>query len=143
MSGIAGMGTKFRRWNSATGEWEAIAEITNVDLSGMKRTTTEDTALDTPGGYETFIGGLRSGGDLKLSMNFTRNTYDLMLADFNSDLKQNYEIVFPDDDVTSFEFEGLVTDVPFKIDKNKITADVTIKISGQPAINSGSGPSPG
>jgi hypothetical protein len=143
MSGIAGVGTQFRRWNSATDAWERIAEVTNIDWSGMERATKEDTPLDVAGGYETFIGGLRKAGELKLAMNFTRDTYEVMLADFNNDARQNYELILPDDDQTSFEFEGLVKSMPLKVDKTLITADVSIQISGQPTINSGSGPSPG
>jgi predicted secreted protein len=73
-------------------------------------------------------------------MNFTRTTYDLMKEDFENDDAQNYEIVLPDSDVTSFEFEGLVTELPLEITTDdKVTANVTIKVNGQVTVNSGSG----
>jgi hypothetical protein len=140
---IAGMGTQFRRWNSATGNWERIALITKISGPDSKRDTQDTTSLDTLGGYRTFIGGLRDGGNVKLSMQFSRDTYEVMRADFEIDTLQNYEIVLPDDDQTSAEFQGLVTELPLSIDEKIITADVTIKISGPVTINSGSGPSPG
>jgi hypothetical protein len=73
-------------------------------------------------------------------MNFTRATYELMNTDFESSFLQNYEIYLPDTEGTSFEFEGLVTELGLAIPADdKITADVTIKVSGQIVINSGSG----
>jgi len=140
---IAGMGTQFRRWNSATGLWEKIALITKIVGPDSKRDTQDATALDTVGGYRTFIGGLRDGGNVKLSMQFSRDTYEVMRADFEDDDLKNYEIALPDNDQTSMEFMGLVTELPLSVDEKIITADVTIKISGPVTINSGSGPSPG
>ena len=140
---IAGMGTQFRRWNSTTGLWEKIALITKIGGPDSKRDTQDTTSLDTVGGYRTFITGLRDGGNIKLSMQFSRDTFEVMRADFEDDEHKNYEIVLPDDDRTSFEFAGLVTELPLSVDEKIITADTTIKISGVVNINSGSGPSPG
>lgn len=141
---VSGVGTEFRRWNTVTGEWEAIAQINSITGPGMSRDTIDTTALDTTGGYRTFITGFRNPGTVRLGMNFTRETYEQMLTDFESDTAANYEIVLPDDDNTSVEFEGLVTELPLNIPPDdKITADVTIQISGQVSIESGSGASPG
>ena len=142
-TGYAGIGTQFRRYNTVTNLWEAMGRITKIGGPDKKRETQDTTALDTEGGYRTFIGGLRDGGSIKLSMLFTRDTYETMNTDFESDTLQNYEIVLPDDDQTSFEFTGLVTELPLAVDEKIITADTTIKISGVVTINSGSGPSPG
>lgn len=141
---ISGVGTLFRRWNSTTGAWENIAEITNITGPGMSRESIDTTALDTDGGYRTFITGFRNAGTVTLAMNFRRDEYETMKTDFESDDLQNYEIVLPDDDNTSLEFEGLVTELPLAIPPDeKVTADVTIQISGQVNLESGSGPSPG
>jgi len=142
-TGYAGIGTEFRRFNTVTHVWEKMGRITKIGGPDKKRETQDTTALDTEGGYRTFIGGLRDGGSIKLSMLFTRDTYELMNEDFESDVLQNYEIVLPDDDRTSFEFAGLVTELPLSVDEKIISADTTIKISGVVSINSGSGPSPG
>jgi hypothetical protein len=68
-----------------------------------------------------------------------------MKNDFESDVAQNYEIVLPDKDedgdylYSSFEFEGLVTELPLEIPTDdKVTANVTIKINGFVAFNTGS-----
>ena len=39
---ISGVGTEFRRWNSTTGEWDAIAEINSITGPGMSRLQAEE-----------------------------------------------------------------------------------------------------
>jgi predicted secreted protein len=135
---IAGVGTEFRRWSGSA--WEKIAEVNNISGPTMTRETIDTTSLDTTGGYRTFITGFRDGGQITFAMNFTRDEYETLKADFESDDLQDYEIVLPDDDNTSFEFQGLVTEIPLTIPPgDKVTVDVTIKISGEVNINSGSG----
>jgi predicted secreted protein len=135
---IAGVGTKFRRWNGVN--WVNIAEINSIKGPDKKRDTIDVTNLDSTGGYREFIGGFRDGGTVTLPMNFTRDTYELMNDDFESEDLQNYEIYLPDKEYTSFEFEALVTELGLAVPTDdKVTADVTLKVSGKVVINSGSG----
>ena len=138
---VSGVGTQFRRW-TPEGHWDNIAEINSITGPGMSRNTIDVTSLDSTGGYREFITGFRNAGTVTLAMNFTRSTYETMLADFESDSLQSYEILLPDTETTSLEFEGLVTELPLTIPADdKITADVTIQISSQVVINTGSGSS--
>ena len=135
---IAGVGTLFRRWSGSA--WVNIAEVNSIQGPNKTRETIDVTSLDSTGGYREFIASFRDGGTVQLTMNFTRATYELMNDDFEDDDAQSYEIVLPDDENTSLEFTGLVTEVPLAISTDdKVTADVTIKVTGQPVINSGSG----
>lgn len=138
---VAGVGTKFRRWGGLTNpNWVDIAEINSITGPSMSRDTIDVTSLDSTGGYREFISGFRNAGTVTLAMNFTRSTYALMKTDFESNVNKNYEILLPDIERTSLEFVGLVTELPLSIPADdKITADVTIQISGQVVINSGSG----
>ena len=137
---ISGVGTKFRRWDGAN--WDNIAEINSITGPNKSRDTIDVTSLDSTGGYREFIGGFRDGGTVTLPMNFTRSTYEVMNTDFESAVLQNYEILLPDTEATSFEFVGLVTELGLGIPADdKVTADVTIKVSGQVVLNSGSGSS--
>lgn len=137
MPDIVGIGTKFRRYDGAA--WQQIAQIMKIGGPDSKRDTIDTTDLDTTGGYRTFIGGLRDGGNVKLTMKFVRDSFEVMRDDFEDDALHDYEIVFPDDENTSFHFSGLVTEHPLTIDEKLVMADVTIKISGPITINSGSG----
>jgi predicted secreted protein len=137
---ISGLGTVFLRWNSSLSDWETWAEINSISGPSMTRDFIDVTSLDSTGGYREFIAGFRDGGTVVLNMNFTRDTYDDALADFEDDDAQNYEIVLPDNDSTSFEFSGLVTELPLEITPDdKVTTNVTIKVNGQVNVNSGSG----
>jgi len=136
---IAGVGTKFRRYDPTDG-WADVAEVNSITGPGMTRDFIDVTSLDSIGGYREFIAGFRDGGTVTLAMNFTRATYDLMKADFESDDDVLYEIILPDPDITSLEFMGLVTELPLTIPTDdKVTADVTIKVNGEVTVNSGTG----
>ena len=88
-------------------------------------------------GYKEFIAGFRDGGEVTLNMNFTRDGYIAMLADFESDVPRNYQIVFPDTGATTLDFAGLVMGLPLDIPtEGKITCTVTIKLSGAPTVSS-------
>jgi predicted secreted protein len=132
------IGTKLYRWNSSS-QWEALAEVNSISGPGMSRETIEVTSLDSEDGYREYIGGLREGGTIQLSMNFTRANYNLMKADFESDELQNYKIVIPDTDETTLEFEGFVMELPANFEPgDKITMDVQIQISGKVELFDGS-----
>lgn len=140
---FTGIGVLFRRWNSGTGAWDNISEIVTIGGPTFSRETIDATTLDTTGGYREFITGLRDAGEITMTLNFAQSTYQTFKDDFEDDTAQNYEIVLPDADVTSFEFEGLVTACPITIPEAAVQFDVTIKISGQVTMASGSGPSAG
>ena len=136
---ISGMGTKFYRWTADSSAWTEVAEINSISGPTKSRDTIEVTTLSTTGGYKEFISDLRDAGNVSLSMNFTRATYDIMNADYENDENQNYKIVLPDTEETTLEFEGMVMELPLNITVgDRITADVEIKISGKPTVYDGS-----
>lgn len=133
---IAGVGTSFKRWSGSA--WVAIAEINSITGPSMSRDTIDVTSLDSTGGYREFITGFRNAGTVVLAMNFTRDTYEQMLSDFESNTIQNYQIVLPDVENTGLDFEGLVSELPLTIPADdKVTADVTIQVTGKVYISSG------
>lgn len=134
---ISGIGTIIQKWSISSSAWTAIAEVTNISGPGMTRDLIEVTSLDSTGGWREFIAGFRDGGNVVLSMNYTRAGLDEFFADFTSDVVQNYEIVLPDG--TSIEFEGFCQEFPLATipTDSQITMETTIKVSGEPTINSG------
>ena len=140
MSGpFSGVGTVIRRWDSGASGWVNLTEVKSIDGPNMTRETYDTTSLDTTGGYRTFIAGFRDGGTVSMDLNFTRTGYDILKADFENDDLQNYEIVLPDAEATSFEFEGLVSELGTAIPNDDVvSAAVSIKVSGEVTVNSGS-----
>lgn len=135
---VASQGLLFRRWSGTA--WANIANVTSVSGPNLSRTTLDTTTLDTTGGYETFIGSFRNGGDVKLTMLYDYDSYLIMKNDFESDVERNYEVIAPDTDTSTWNISGLVTNLDFKAEnKGLITADTTIKISGAVDFNTTSG----
>jgi len=133
---VSGIGTVFNRWSGTA--FVKLAEITSITGPGMSRETIDVTSFDSTGGYREFIGSLRDAGTLELSMIFSRDTYELLKADFEAESTGNYQIKLPDDEETNFDIEGLVTDLPLTVSMDdKITCDVTIKITGSVDVTSG------
>lgn len=133
MSGaFSGVGTTFGRSTTQTGTYTTIAEINSITGPDKSRSTIDTTSLDTTGGYRTFIAGFRDSGQVTLAMNFTRAGYELMNDDFEDNDPAWYQIALPDTEHTKLTFQGLVVNVSSSVPMDdKVTADVTIKISGK------------
>jgi predicted secreted protein len=127
---VAGVGTVFNRNSSP------LAEVTNITGPTMTRDFIDVTSLDSTGGYREFISGFRDAGTVSLNMNFTETTYLLIKEDFETPTTQNYSIVLANSEATDISFDGLVTECPITIPTDdKISCDVTIKITGIVMIN--------
>jgi len=135
---ISSVGALLKKWTGSA--WASVGEVINISGPMMSRETIDVTSLASTGGYREFIAGFRDPGTLTFTMNFTRSDYDTMKTDFESDTEVDYEMILPDDDVTSLEFSGLVTELPLNLDTgSQITCNITIKVTGQVTVNSGSG----
>lgn len=135
---FSGVGSEFRRWNSTTSKWVAVAEVKSISGPTMTREMIDVTSLDSTGGYREFIPSFRDGGTITLSMNFTFDGYKLLKQDFQSDSLINYEIYLADG--TSIEFSGYVQDLPINVTfDDAVTSEITIKVSGMVTIDQTSG----
>lgn len=135
---VSGVGTLFKRSDMASAPtFAAIAEINSIDGPNKSRDTIDVTSLDSTGGYREFIASFRDGGEISLEMNFTRDGYVDMNTDFETDTLVDYQIVLPDTGATTLDISGLVTSLGIGIPlDDKITAPVTIKVSGQITLTS-------
>jgi predicted secreted protein len=136
---IAGVGALFKRGdgNGSSEVFTAFAEVNSIDGPTMTREQIDVTSLNSIGGYREYIGGFRDAGEVVLNMNFTRNNYVSLLADFESPDSVNYQIVLPDTGETTLTFAGVVIDLPLSIPTgDKVTVNTTIKITGQVDLDS-------
>lgn len=135
---VASVGALLKKYTGTA--WVSVGEVVNISGPTMSRETIDVTSLASIGGYREFIASFRDPGTLTFTMNFTRADYETMKTDFESDTEKDYELILPDDDVTTLEFSGLVTELPLNLDPgSQITCNITIKVTGQVTVNSGSG----
>jgi predicted secreted protein len=138
-SAFSGVGTKLYRSTTSGGVYAALAEVNSISGPGMTRDTIDVTSLDSTGGYREFITGFRDAGEISFEMNMTHAAYALLKADFESDALRYFKLVLPNDEQTIFSFSGLVTQCPLNVPMDdKVTANITIKISGSVTYYEGS-----
>lgn len=135
---FSGVGAQFKRGDGASAEaFAAITEVNSISGPNKSRETIDVTSLDSTGGYREFIAAFRDGGEVVLNMNFTRDGFVAMDDDFETDTLVNYQIVLPDTGATTFDFSAFVTNVDMGVPlDDKVTMDVTLKISGQVVMSS-------
>jgi predicted secreted protein len=130
----SGVGALLRYYTGSA--WVSFGEVTNISGPTMTRATHDVTSLASTGGFREFITGLRDPGTLSFTMFFNRADYEAALDQFNDDDLYDFEIILPDDDHTTLEFTGFVTDLPMEIPEGPMSCNISIKISGPVTINS-------
>lgn len=143
---LHGLGTQFHRWNAdlSTPAWEQICNIVSISGPSNTKDTLETTDLCTVDGFRTFIAGLKDAGEVALTMNYGKDVWEKLYADFESAENFNYAIKIPDEGSNPgavLEFEGILTACPLEAPfDGLITSEVTIKISGKPVIDTSLNP---
>ena len=135
---VLGTGTKsmFDIGLTPLEKYVAIAHITNITGPSMTKDTIDTTALDTVGGYRTFITGFKNAGTLTLTVMFEATGYKALKDFYDSESTQQFRItlpdkVTPDGHGSQLTFNGLVTELPLTIPPDdKITCDITVQIVG-------------
>ncbi|WEG14005.1 phage tail tube protein [Pullulanibacillus sp. KACC 23026] len=121
----------------------AIAFLTSIDGLDIKADTIDTTALDTDGGYKTFINGFKEVSDVPISGFFDYAAHSQMLTDLQAGTNSAYTIQFPpgpgQTTGASWNFNAIVTEFHTKaaVD-NVISFDATLKVSGAPTLVAGS-----
>lgn len=134
---FVGVGTVLKRGNDETGseDFTAISEVTNINGPTMTRDSVEVTSLDSTGGYREYKPGFRDPGELTANMNFTLDTWNDFLVDFELDDTVNYQIVFSDTGTTTFDFTGFCTGLPVTIPTDdRVMSETTLKLTGQVTV---------
>ena len=119
------------------GGWQKLSEIKTMDGPSMSRDFYDVTNLDSTGGYREYIPGFIEPGEYSFTMHFNRSDYDALKTFFESTILRDFQLVLPDTDKTTFEFQGYVQNLPINVPEGPVTCDVVIKISGPVTVNSG------
>lgn len=136
---VSGLGTLLKRGNG-DGPPETFTTIPKItDLKGPSLATTmlPTTALDTDGGYETFIPGLKSAGKITFTIDFMPDDtiHQKMLGDWVNKTLKNYELHWPDG-VTVWTFAAYTTKPtdPNASPNKVLDGTVELQISGAPTL---------
>jgi hypothetical protein len=136
-NGMPAMGTFLRR------NGVEIAEVTEISGPAFEAEELDYTHLRSPGFWREIGGGLKNGGDVTLTVNFnpadpTHNAATGLLSAFAGSTQpptDTYELVFPDDDTTTWTFpafvKGYEPSIPFE---DKLSADITLRVAGAPTL---------
>lgn len=114
----------------------SVAELSEIGGLELSADTIDVTALDSGGGYRTFIGGFKDAGEVSLSGFFNPGDpgQAQLYTDFQSGVTDNFTILFPFG--ASWSFSGVITG--FKTSaalEDAISFEATVKVSGQPTLN--------
>ncbi len=106
-----------------------IGKVTNISGPSMSKETVDTTSFDNTDGYRSFIVGLKDAGTLTFTLMFDKTMYSTLKAAFEDNTAKAIEITLPD--ATKLTFNGFVTELPLTVPtEDKVTCDVTVKISG-------------
>jgi predicted secreted protein len=112
----------------------AVAHIHQIKGLDLSASTIDTTALDTTGGYKTFIASTKEAGDVSIQGFFNGTDHQALYNDFKNGASDTYKLQFPDG--SNWTFTALVT--AFKTDAqvgNAVGFDCTLKVSGQPTFS--------
>lgn len=130
------MGTKLSKGSTAVAGLKSIA---GLEISAE---SIETTALDTTGGYKTFIAGAKDAGEVKLTGFFLADAFDTMHTDFEAGTNVAYTIEFPDKVTTTgskWAFNAVITKLSTGADVGgAVSFEATLKVSGQPTFTKAS-----
>lgn len=134
----AGLGTQLQRGNGATPEvFTTIAKVTAFKGPSSSTTMLDTTALDTEGGFNTFIPSLKKGGDLTVTLDFMpdSDSHQLLLGDWENRTARDFQIIWPDGVTTWGPFVAYVSKWEPDVATEKIlSASITLTISGDPGF---------
>lgn len=116
----------------------AVAGLTSIAGIAESADTLDTTTLDSSGGYRTFTGGFKDGGEVSISGYFEPGDTQgqmAMRAAFKSGAVTQFQILFPADLGASWAFDGVVTAFSTNADLEELIAfEATVKVSGEPSL---------
>lgn len=134
MAGVDAFGTTWSVSNDAGATWDAVADVTEVGVMDASAETIDTTTHDTANGWRTFVGGVKDGGELKMSINYDPAAHGAVF-DLLGDDGVKHKVVLPDAGAAVVTFDGIVTGfsvgAPYD---DKLSGEVTVKVTGAPVI---------
>lgn len=137
-----GHGTLLQIGDGAVSQmFTTIGNVMNISGPSLALETIDTTSHDTADKFREFIGGLRDAGEVSFSVNFlpshaTQSSTSGLIKDLEDATLRDFQIVFPFTAVVTWAITALVTGyTPTAPIDDKMTADVTLKVSGKPTLS--------
>jgi hypothetical protein len=137
--GISAFGSLLKIGDGAGSEsFTTIAEVTNIDWSGLKAGTTDITNHSSAGAFKEVTPTTIDPGTVKLSVNFlpsaiTQGYTSGLVRDLVNRNKRNFQLVFPTP--LTWPFTGYVVSLDIKMPvEGGFKADFSIELTGVPAF---------
>jgi predicted secreted protein len=112
--------------------------LTSIDAPPKTADTLDTTTLDSDGGYRTFTGGFKDGGEVTISGYFEPGDAGQLALDtaFEAGTVTNFQIIFPSDIGATWSFNGVVTAFTGgnAALEDLLAFEATIKVSGKPVL---------
>lgn len=140
-SAISSFGTLLKIGDGGGPEtFTTIAEVIDIKGPKLKANTEDTTNHSSAASFEEFVVTTLSAGEISFKINFvptgaTHSYSTGLLKDFVNKTMRNFKLVLPNIGATTWTFAAAVT--AFDLDaptKGKLSADVTLKINGQPTL---------
>ena len=140
-SAISAFGTLLKKGDAGSPEaFTTIAEVLDIDGPSMELDTEEVTSHSSTDGWAEYVGTILDAGEISFEINYvttnaTHNPSTGLVKDMTGRTRRNFLLVFPDTGNTTWAFTALVTKINPKAPvRGKLSADVTLKISGKPTL---------
>lgn len=134
MAGVDAFGTVWAISTDGGTIYTPVADVTEIGVLDAKADTIETTVHSSAGQWRTFVGGLKDGGELKMTVNYDPSLHGTLWSTLAAD-GIKHRVTLPDAGAAVVDFNGITTalsgSAPFD---DKLTADVTIKVTGAPVI---------
>lgn len=129
---ITGVGTTYGIDDGTTGSvFDTIAEVFEIVPPNQQTEEVETTHYGVSGGYRTFIPGLKDGGEVTFSINWTpgNETDEILRTLHASGATRTHRITFANTARISFPgwIKGFERGVPLD---DRVTATITVRVSG-------------
>lgn len=135
MAGLDAFGVILERGEGAAGSttYVPIANLSNLEGPESERETYDVTAHDSADGWREFVGGLKDGGEVTAEVNYDPREHDTLLADYEISQPIPWRVTWPTGDAWEITaiLSGFNPEAPVD---DKLAAEITLKVSGKPAI---------
>src|SRR5687767_552480 len=105
--GQIGYGTLLKLGNDASPQvFTTIAEVVSINGFGFTASEVNATHMESPGAYEEFVGGLKTGDTMTVVLNMIRANSIQTKVVWDAGLRRDFELNFPNatDTLPDYDF---------------------------------------